>query len=445
MAQGECDGGSTADIDIDGMPMRTFKKHPLRDVVLGEVHARPFRPLATPRIVLHYAFLTNAQEADADRAWFAEHCVNYGAPGPSHDARFHSLAVAGGTLSWERHTEFTTYTWDGPANGGRPFAAMPSNHPFGSSFRAPGLMLVATRLEFLEEEQAGDWRDQFDPGSLTAFRVEGASATAATDFRVDGNGHTRYLVLNRSMSGVQAGAIVQRLLEIETYRSLALLGLFEANRLQPEISGIEVELVELTKRMQDTSGLDANKELLDSLSRLAGALEAGAAATSYRFGASRAYHEIVMARLRALAEEPLPGDLSMSAFLSRRLAPAMRTCQYIEERQATLSRKLARATTLLRTRVDVDLEQQNRSLLESMNRRARLQLRLQQTVEGLSVAAISYYVVGLVAYLAKGAKDAGLPIGSPGLVTGAAVPVVVLVIWWTLNRIKAHHMEKGDD
>ena len=124
----------------------------------------------------------------------------------------------------------------------------------------------------------------------------------------------------------------------------------------------------------------------------------------------------------------------------------MRTCQAIEKRQDMLSEKLARATTLLRTRVDVDLEQQNRSLLGSMNRRAQLQLRLQQTVEGLSVAAVSYYVVGLITYLAKGAKTAGLPVPGPEITAALAVPVVVLAIWVTVRRIRSHHAEgKGGD
>ncbi len=135
----------------------------------------------------------------------------------------------------------------------------------------------------------------------------------------------------------------------------------------------------------------------------------------------------------------------MSAFLGRRLGPAMRTCQALETRQDMLSEKLARATTLLRTRVDVDLEQQNRSLLESMNRRARVQLRLQQTVEGLSVAAISYYVIGLLSYLAKGVKTAGVPMPGPELTTGLAVPVVVVGIWLIVRRIRSHHAEGADD
>ncbi|MBD8878091.1 DUF3422 family protein [Roseibium polysiphoniae] len=423
----------------------SFPTHPLRESVLGEVHARPFRPVCSPRVVLHYAFATSAEEANRDRSWFSDFCASQGAAGPAPDARYHVLPFAGGALSWERHTEFTTYTWDGPATSEGSFAPLPANNPFGSAFRAPGLVLVATRLDLLEATPDENWRRHYDPASLTVFNVEGRAALAATDFRPDGNGLTRFLVLNESMNEVQCGAVVQRLLEIETYRTFALLGLFEANKLQPEISAIETDLVDLSHRMQASADLEANKGLLEQLSRLAASLEAGAASSSYRFGAGRAYYDIVVARLKALGEEPVVGDLSMSAFLGRRLAPAMRTCQAIEERQATLSRKLARATTLLRTRVDVDLEQQNRSLLESMNRRARLQLRLQQTVEGLSVAAVSYYVVGLLSYLAKGAKDLGLPVPAPAVTIGLAVPVVVLTIWWTVRKIRAHHAEKSED
>src|SRR5919202_179732 len=106
---------------------------------------------------------------------------------------------------------------------------------------------------------------------------------------------------------------------------------------------------------------------------------------------------------------------------------AMRSAQAVEDRQTSLSAKLARSANLLRTRVDIELQSQNRDLLSAMNRRTQLQLRLQQTVEGLSVAAVSYYVVGLVGYLAKGAKDAGYPV-QPELVMAASVPIAVLAL-----------------
>ena len=123
--------------------------------------------------------------------------------------------------------------------------------------------------------------------------------------------------------------------------------------------------------------------------------------------------------------------------MDHRLAPAMATCSSAEKRLLDLSERIARASDLLRTRVDIEREQQNQSLLASMNRRARMQLRLQQTVEGLSIAAISYYVVGLVGYAAKALKEAGVPL-SVELVTGGSIPFVLLAIWLAVRRIRKH-------
>lgn len=148
--------------------------------------------------------------------------------------------------------------------------------------------------------------------------------------------------------------------------------------------------------------------------------------------------------MTALREQTLGGYTRWSSFLERRMAPAMRTCQTLENRQADLSRRLERAANLLRTRIDVELEQQNRQLLSSMNRRARLQLRLQQWVEGLSVAAVSYYVIGLINYIAKGAYDSGMGI-NPELVTALAVVPVVLGIWLFVRFIRARHSHDPDE
>lgn len=166
--------------------------------------------------------------------------------------------------------------------------------------------------------------------------------------------------------------------------------------------------------------------------------EAEAASSSYRFGASRAYDGIVQQRLAAVRETPLENHPTIASFLLRRMAPAMRTCEMLTERQASLTRRLAQTANLLRTRVDVDIEQQNRDLLRSMNERTRLQLRMQHTVEGLSIAAISYYVIGLATYVFKGAKDAGLPL-APEIATALAVPVALICVGLTVRRIRKHH------
>jgi uncharacterized membrane-anchored protein len=236
----------------------------------------------------------------------------------------------------------------------------------------------------------------------------------------------------------------ERLIEVETYRTLALLGLPEAQRHAPPIAASERRLVEVTEEMRRTNDLASNHKLLDELTALAAEVEAGAAASVFRFGASRAYEEIVEQRLQTIGERKVGGLPTWTSFLARRMKPASRTCVTVENRQSSLSLKLARAANLLRTRVDVELEQQNQELLKSMNARTRLQLRLQTTVEGLSVAAITYYVVGLFGYLVKAAHDSGRMMTEPSIVTAAFVPIAALAIWWTVRRIRKKNIA-GED
>jgi uncharacterized membrane-anchored protein len=416
--------------------------HRLRAAVLGEMHARPFTAIETPRRVLHFAFDT-MERAEADRAALAEFCAKRGLPAPASGSKQHRVVSGGTALRWEQHSEFTTYTWELPAEGTQPF------HPPAAGLAAamalvpqPGPLLVAVDLHLLADHEKGLAPERlFDRASLVAAENSDGTALYATDFQADAAGFVRILVIDRGLGPERAGALVQRVLEIETYRTLALLGLPEAQRLAPAVRRIETRLGELTLAMQDSEGLAANHRLLDDLTALAAELEAGAAASLFRFGASRAYSEIVSLRLATIGERKVGGLPTWSSFLARRMAPAMRTCATMEERQANLSRKLSRAAQLLRTRVDLELEEQNRDLLRSMNERTRLQLRLQATVEGLSVAAISYYVVGLFGYLVKGAHDGGVPV-EPTVATAAFVPVAILAVWWVVRRIRRKHVGK---
>jgi len=234
----------------------------------------------------------------------------------------------------------------------------------------------------------------------------------------------------------QCGRTAQRLLEIETYRIMALLGLPVAWRTAAMLRGAERELAEITSLMAQDSTHD-EPALLVRLTRLAATVESEVATNSFRFGASRAYYDLTKRRIAELREERLTGIQTIEEFMDRRLAPAMATCGSAEKRLLDLSERVARASDLLRTRVDIEREQQNQALLASMNHRARMQLRLQQTVEGLSIAAITYYVVGLVGYAAKALKEAGVPL-SVELVTGASIPFVALAIWLAVRRVRRH-------
>jgi uncharacterized membrane-anchored protein len=431
----------SAEVAIGGGNGARLTAHPLRAAVLGEVHARPFTPIETPRRLLHFAFETTGEAGRMDRAALADFCARRGLDPLKAGAKQHRVALGGAALRWEQHSEFTTYTWELPAESA-PFhpAAVALATPMGS-LPQPGPLIVALDLHLIADNKKKKIAVEklFDRASLAAAENTEGDALFATDFQPDAAGFVRIMVLDRGLGPERAGALVQRLIEVETYRTLALLGLPEVQRLAPSINRIESRLAEVTEEMRRTEELVDNHRLLDELTELAAELEAGAAASLFRFGASRAYNEIVHMRLNTIGERKVEGLPTWTLFLARRMAPALRTCATTEERQANLSEKLARAANLLRTRVDVELEQQNRDLLKSMNERTRLQLRLQTTVEGLSVAAVSYYVVGLFGYLVKGAQDEGVPVNI-SLATALFVPVAVLAIWLLVRRIRRRHM-----
>ncbi len=416
--------------------------HPLRAAILGEVHARPFTAIATPRRLIHFAFATPGEAGRKDRAALAAYCGRAKLEPLDAVARHHRVAVGDVTLRWEQHSEFTTYTFEMASPAGQPF------YPDAASLAGamaivpqPGPLLVALDLNLVRDDpkKPAAVDTLFDHASLAVAENSDGTALFATDFQPGPTGFVRIIVLDRGLGAERAGAIVQRIVEVETYRTLALLGLPEAQRLSPSIGRIETRLAELTEQMQRAEGLSDNQRLLNELTALAADLEAGAGASHYRFGASRAYHEIVELRLATIGERKAGVYPTWSSFLARRLTPAMRTCVTTEERQSTLSQRLARAANLLRTRVDVELERQNRDLLKSMNERTRLQLRLQTTVEGLSVAAVSYYVVGLFHYIAEGAHARGLPVDVT-LATALFVPVAVLTIWLVVRGIRKRHI-----
>ena len=415
-----------------------FPQASARAQALGEIHARPYALVPSPRVIFQLAFLTEGGSA-VDHAVMAELSRSRGISPPGRDSSHHVLSWGQGTLRWERHTEFSTYFWDAPVP--EKFGAEVPVHPFGDSFSPPGTLISGIRLEIRPDTmETREAIATFDPTSLCYSEIKNGQAIIVTDFRQNGDGLTPILVIDRGMTEAGRGALVQRLLDIETYRTLAMMGLPLAQSLSPDIRRIEDGLTGITNAMKQHAR-DKADELLTEITRLAAELEANAALSLYRFGASRAYYGIVQERIRTLAETAVPGYETLGFFLERRLAPAMRTCQSVEERQANLSRKLARATALLRSWIDVELEQLNTTLLNSMDRRAKLQLRLQQTVEGLSVAGISYYVIGLFGYVAKALHEFGLAI-KPETLTGIAGPFVNAGKGVMVGAIRNRHAEE---
>jgi uncharacterized membrane-anchored protein len=269
---------------------------------------------------------------------------------------------------------------------------------------------------------------------LIGASVASGAGSAWTDFCIREDRFSRWLIRDKSMTPRQCGRTVQRLLEIDTYRVLALMALPVARALTPALNRYDDELETITDAMLAPTEHEEGA-LLGQLTRLQVEIENGASKSAYRFSAARAYHELVRQRVAELREQRIAGLQTFGEFITRRLAPAMNTCESVSRRQASVLERVSRSTNLLSTRVDILREEQNQALLESMNRRAKMQLRLQQTVEGLSIAAITYYVVGLVGYAAKGLYVAGVGINAE-LVTGFSIPVVVAVVALGVHRIR---------
>lgn len=413
--------------------------HPRRVELNDEVHARPPEVLPTPCRITFLALKAEEGSRERERDHVRTLAVRFGLPGPTATAERYSANLGPFRLKWERHTEYSRYMFIVAGAGDDPFAPALGALPEDWLAGLPGQVMVAGRVALLPAPAAPpDYEAlsarHFDGNVPVGAAIAAGGGIALTDFRIHADSHSRLLVLNAHMSPRQAGRMVQRLLEIETYRMLALLALPLARRLTPLVGDCERELAAITgalvgSRPQEEAGL------LERLIALEAELERLGAESHYRFSASRAYHELVMRRIAELREERIHGLQTFREFTERRLAPAMNTSDAIAARLESLSGRVARTTQLLSTRVDIVREQQNAAVLESMNRRAQLQLRLQETVEGLSVAAITYYIVGLVGYLAKGLKAAGARV-DPDVAAAIAIPLVAVAVAFGVRKIR---------
>jgi uncharacterized membrane-anchored protein len=409
--------------------MRLPPDHPLRLALNDEMHARPPEALTAP---LRLTFLALVSDPSLrTREW--EHvCAlarRHGVPPPPAGAAHFSADLGTFRLKWERHSEFTRYKFIVTGAGSDPFGE-PALQSVPADWLAelPGQVMVATHATLLPASVLAPDFDSlatrhFGGNVLVGAGIAGGAGTAFTDVRLH-DGYGRLLVLNRDMTERQTGRMVQRLLEIDTYRLMALLALPVAQALSPWLNQAERELAEVTNALAEAAEAD-EPALLDRLTRLEAQIESREAENHYRFTAAEAYHELVQRRIEELREVRIQGVQNFEEFTERRLAPAMSTCRSVAARLESLSQRVARATQLLSTRVDVSRERQNQQVLVSMNRRAEAQLRLQQTVEGLSVAAITYYIVGLVSYATEGLVSVGVPLNVP-VVTALSIPLVAL-------------------
>ncbi|MEO1775871.1 MAG: DUF3422 domain-containing protein [Pseudomonadota bacterium] len=422
------------------MSERTLDHHPKRFAMTNELHARPFMPVAAPGRALVMAFkqTNNAQERDPalDRrhllAFIDRHGGQHPAPGASH-----YLATFGRfTMKWERHTEFVSYTLVEEGGGEALFDSALAEHlPPDWLAEAPGQVVAASEIEVLrvadraaaEKALTGPLSREFSAESLAAALTLDDGALAIGDFRIHEGGFSRFaLVVYGPVGDRRIGRAMQRLVEIENYRMLAMLALPIARDAAARLNEIDRELSRLIATVADREDPREEAEILDALTALSAEIEAMSATTAFRFGAARAYEAIVHERIAMMREERMIGRQLFSEFMLRRFDPAMRTVRATSGRLTDLATRAGRIADLLRTRVDVALQAQNQQLLTSMDKRAALQLRLQQTVEGLSVVAISYYAVSLAGYFIAPLGQV-FGVTKEGLTALTAIPIVAAV------------------
>lgn len=421
-------------------PNLAQRSHALRASLSREMHIRKMPRLDTPMRAVQFMMIVNEQEAHDSVAAL---CAIVPDDGPSPDAsdRFFACRVGALGFSWERHSEFITYSFI--ADGyGEPFDLSPFLPVSHWIDRLPGQVIRSTQIALTKNEPSNATiATYFASDDLIISDVAQCRARVWGDFRLHDNGFGRLLIQDRGLEGAEASLLVQRLQELGNYRKIALLGLPEAQRATPILATLEQRLTDVTACVAEPQA-DADA-VLEDLSSLSAELAQIVARTRYRMSATHAYAELCFDRIRRLDVAPVRGYRSLDDFTERRLLPAMRTCDAFGRRLEDLSQRTAWTSAMLRTRVDTALARRNRDLLASMDRRTGLQLRLQHTVEGLSVVAISYYAVGLLGYaLAPLAGRAGL---DKTLVVAVLTPLTVLGVWWAMRRVRAQFHDPGSD
>ncbi|MCA7936023.1 DUF3422 family protein [Burkholderia cepacia] len=413
--------------------------HPLRAALAAELHARPFLRLAEAVSLTHYAIYADGQP-DIHETLLHALCRDTGIAAPHEGATHYAVqSPSGWHLKWERHTEFSTFTFVAPRRDTGYFDDLAiEGIPAAWFARLAGIRFVAVRMELLTGDAArlvcGDLRRWIDGPALVGSNVLGGGKVFC-DWHVRDDGFTRFLVVDEDFREEQGGRLLQRLHEIETYRMMALLALPVARRMSRELDEIHAALHALMQRM-DASGADGDDTaLLVKLTHLAVRVES-LSGSGARFSASRAYEKLVLARIHELREERIEGMPTIAEFMERRFAPAMETCRSVWARHEQIAARIARAVDLLRTRVNLAQEKDVTRLLAGMERTARNQLHLQHAVEGLSVAAISYYVLSLATAAFKALHVMNLPV-DPELAEGLLIAPVVFAVIHITRRTRA--------
>lgn len=426
------------------LQLQQLNYHPLRNELYDELHSRPFQVLPCPARITHMALLTTPEQRAAQFQHLQELHQLLGYPPPEQDVSCYENTLGSLRIRREIHMEFTSYTFINLARDGnhRPFEQTGrSLLPEGWLSRLSGLVVAAFHIDLQSVDQGPDAdlarvRPWFEGMRLVGSSPQDGAARIWGTFKLHSDGFGRFMVLNQSMSDSQLGRLTQRLMEIETYRLMSLLALPLAREINPGLNTMDEQLVDITRALAENHDID-EKHVLAELTNIAARIEAARARSTFRFSATRAYHRLVLTRLEELREDELSGHLTLTEFMTRRLTPAVKTCESVNDRLEDLSRRVDRASDMMRTRVDLAIQNQNQELLASMDRRSKIQLMMQHTVESFSVVAISYYLIALLKLVLDALQKTGLNFNKT-LVLGMGIPVVMLLVFLGVRKIHMH-------
>lgn len=418
----------------------SIKFHPLRETLYNELHIRPFHDISTPQQISYLAIRAGHEQQEQALDLLRQLCQRYNVPQPDAIIPGFRENFEAFTLQWERHLEFYSISIMRPYQPGEDPFARPASTLLPENWLAeqPGEVFAAFHMLVIDNDHPSEEQDlnrYFEGHRPSISQVRLGKANLYTAFRLHTDNFGRFIIRNRGMSNPQMGRLVRRLIEVETYRLLSVIPLPLAKQIAPQLAEMDQQLANLLQELSKLNPGDDEHDLLQKLSQLEAQLETWRTKTNRSFSGANAYHELVLDRLGRIAEEKIDGYTTLGEFMMRRLNPAQRTCNSVHSWMGDLSQRIERASDLLRTRANLTLQEQNRSLLGAMNRRSRLQFRLQETVEGLSVVAISYYLVGLISYLLNGLPLKQWGMSKPVLVA-LSVPLVLGYVLWLTRRIK---------
>ena len=425
--------------------------HPMRERLYRELHSRPFQVLPSPARLTHLAVLCSVEESQAQFEHLKKLCQHFGVAEPKSDELCYHIEFGKLRLRREKHMEFTTYTLintDLPQSAD-PFAVTgltPLPDEWLESL--PGTVISAFHMSLEDARDCDELglaqvKPCFEGMPLVGSSPQNGDARIWASFQMHSDGFGRFLVYNRAMSDSQLGRMAQRMMEIETYRVMALLSVPIAREINPTLTDMDHRLAEVTASLAHCDEVD-EQTMLAKLTDMASWVEDCRARATFRFSATYAYHDLVIKRLEELREDEVSGHLTVTEFMTRRLTPAVRTCEAISGRLEDLSRRIDRVADMMRTRVELSIQSQNQQLLASMDQRSKVQMMMQHTVEGLSVAAISYYTIGLIKYLLEALYNSGVEINKD-LALGISVPIVIGLVALTTRKIHRHFLQLATD